>query len=51
LGILSCGVLLASLPHVTWKRFGIWMVIGIIFYFVYSMRNSRLAKLTQQTQA
>jgi APA family basic amino acid/polyamine antiporter len=51
LGILSCGVLLASLPHVTWKRFGIWMLIGIIFYFVYSMRNSRLAKLTQQTQA
>jgi basic amino acid/polyamine antiporter, APA family len=45
LGILSCGVLLASLPHITWKRFGIWMLIGIIFYFVYSMRNSRLAKL------
>lgn len=49
LGILSCGVLLASLPHVTWKRFGIWMLIGIIFYFVYSIRNSRLAKLTPQT--
>ncbi|MCL5801543.1 MAG: amino acid permease [Gammaproteobacteria bacterium] len=49
LGILSCGVLLASLPHVTWKRFGIWMLIGIIFYFVYSMRNSRLANLTPQT--
>ena len=45
LGILSCGMLLASLPHVTWKRFGIWMLIGVIFYFVYSMRNSRLAKL------
>ena len=45
LGILSCGVLLASLPHITWKRFAIWMLIGVVFYFVYSMRNSRLAKL------
>ncbi|MEO6696660.1 MAG: amino acid permease [Gammaproteobacteria bacterium] len=51
LGILSCSVLLASLPHITWKRFGIWMTVGIIFYFVYSMRNSRLAKLSQQTQS
>ena len=54
LGILSCSVLLASLPHSTWKRFGIWMTVGIVFYFVYSMRNSRLAKptkLTQQTQS
>lgn len=48
LGILSCSVLLASLPHITWKRFGIWMLIGIIFYFVYSMRNSRLAKAAPQ---
>ncbi len=45
LGVLSCGLLLAALPAVTWKRFGIWMLIGIIFYFVYSMRNSRLAKV------
>jgi len=44
LGILSCGLLMANLPHVTWQRFGVWLLIGLAIYFIYSMRNSRLAK-------
>jgi len=40
LGILTCSYLMASLPAATWGRFGIWMVIGMIIYFVYGRKNS-----------
>ncbi len=44
LGILSCLFLMRGLPGVTWLRFGIWLVIGIVFYFAYGYRKSRLAQ-------
>jgi len=44
LGVLSCGALMAFLPSLTWLRFVIWLVIGLIVYFVYSMHHSRLAQ-------
>jgi APA family basic amino acid/polyamine antiporter len=33
-----------SLPVYTWLRFVVWMVLGLIIYFLYSMRSSRLAR-------
>lgn len=42
LGIISCFYLIINLPGVTMLRFAIWMVIGIIIYFVYSRKNSQL---------
>lgn len=42
LGIISCGALMTFLPASTWMRFGMWIVVGIIFYFVYSIRHSKL---------
>jgi APA family basic amino acid/polyamine antiporter len=44
LGILSCGALMTFLPAVTWMRFGIWILIGIVIYFIYSMHHSKLNK-------
>ncbi len=44
LGILSCGALMAFLPAVTWMRFGIWILIGIVIYFIYSIHHSKLNK-------
>lgn len=44
LGILSCGALMTFLPAVTWVRFGIWILIGVVIYFVYSMHHSKLNK-------
>ncbi len=44
MGILSCGTLMAFLPLITWQRFGVWLLIGMGIYFIYSMHNSRLAK-------
>ncbi|HEX2445935.1 MAG TPA: amino acid permease [Vicinamibacterales bacterium] len=39
--IVSAGLML-SLPWETWERLIIWMVIGVIFYFAYGFRRSRI---------
>jgi APA family basic amino acid/polyamine antiporter len=44
LGVLSCLALMLSLPPVTWARFGVWMGIGLLIYFVYSRSHSMLAR-------
>ena len=31
-----------GLPRATWERLIIWMAIGIVFYFAYGYRRSRL---------
>jgi len=43
LGMLSCGALMGFLPGITWLRFIIWLAIGLIVYFTYSMHHSKLA--------
>jgi APA family basic amino acid/polyamine antiporter len=43
LGIILCGYLMMSLPLVTWFRFLVWLVLGLILYFGYSFRSSALA--------
>jgi APA family basic amino acid/polyamine antiporter len=43
LGMLSCGVLMTALPFITWVRFVLWLLIGLVIYFTYSMRHSKLA--------
>lgn len=37
--------LMLNLPTETWLRFGIWMAIGVVVYFAYGRRNSRLGKV------
>lgn len=44
LAVAACVFLMLNLSAVTWKAFGIWLVIGLVIYFVYSRRN---AKITQ----
>lgn len=44
LGALSCGALMAFLPLTTWIRFGVWLLIGLAVYFLYSVRHSKLAQ-------
>jgi APA family basic amino acid/polyamine antiporter len=39
-----CFYLMASLPKVTWIRFGVWLLAGLAIYFMYSVRHSRLQK-------
>ncbi len=47
LGMLSCGALVAFLPYETHLRFLGWLLLGMIIYFGYSMRHSRLQKAAQ----
>jgi basic amino acid/polyamine antiporter, APA family len=35
-------VLMLSLPWATWERLMLWMLIGVVFYFLYGYRHSRL---------
>ncbi|GBG13193.1 basic amino acid/polyamine antiporter, APA family [Novimethylophilus kurashikiensis] len=42
LGIASCLALMAFLPSATWHRFLVWIVIGVVVYFIYSVRHSKL---------
>ncbi|AXK33343.1 amino acid permease [Streptomyces armeniacus] len=42
-GFGLCIWMMTSLDIVTWAVFGIWMAAGLVFYFAYGMRRSRLA--------
>jgi len=44
-----CAVLMAMLPGVTWRRFGLWMAVGLALYFVYGFRQSRLQRLAPES--
>ena len=44
LGMLSCFYLMAQEHHSNWLRFLIWLGAGLIIYFLYGYRNSKLAK-------
>ena len=43
LGMLSCFYLMAQEHHSNWLRFLIWLGVGLIIYFLYGYRNSKLA--------
>jgi APA family basic amino acid/polyamine antiporter len=42
LGILISGLMMASLPADTWLRLVVWLVIGMVLYFSYGRRHSRV---------
>ena len=44
LAVLACLVLMIMLPAATWLRFVIWMALGLVVYFLYGRRKSRLAR-------
>lgn len=44
LGVVVCLYLMLSLPGSAWVRLLIWMVIGVLIYFGYSKKHSKLEK-------
>lgn len=44
LGIIVCVVMMISLPGESWERLAIWLGLGLIIYFVYSKKHSKLNK-------
>ena len=44
LGIFFCVYLMLHLPLITWLRFGLWLLLGFVIYFLYSRKHSLLNK-------
>jgi APA family basic amino acid/polyamine antiporter len=44
LGLLSCFYLMTELGYTNWLRFLIWLVIGLVIYFTYGYKHSKLGK-------
>lgn len=42
LGAISCLWVMTGLPMDTWIRLFVWLAIGFVIYFTYSVKNSRL---------
>ena len=44
LGVASCIFLMTGLPGITWIRFVVWLIVGLVVYFTYSINHSLLHK-------
>ncbi len=42
LSTVGCLFIMYGLPRQAWERFGIWLVIGLVLYFLYGYQHSRL---------
>ncbi|MBE3594700.1 MAG: amino acid permease, partial [Candidatus Carbobacillus altaicus] len=45
-GLIGTVALILSLPRLTFLRFAIWLVLGLVIYFAYGVRHSRLNRST-----
>jgi APA family basic amino acid/polyamine antiporter len=43
-GAAACIYTIFGLPRTAWERFAIWLVLGLVLYFAYGFRRSRLHK-------
>jgi basic amino acid/polyamine antiporter, APA family len=43
-GAAACAYTMYGLPVRAWERFAIWMIVGIVLYFLYSYRHSKLRR-------
>lgn len=44
LGLISCLYMMCELGISNWIGFGIWLVVGLVIYFFYGYRHSKLAE-------
>jgi APA family basic amino acid/polyamine antiporter len=44
LSIAACIWLMAGLPWTNWVRFAVWLAVGMVIYWFYGRRRSRLAR-------
>ena len=45
LGLISCLYMMCELGISNWIGFGIWLVVGLVIYFFYGYRHSKLANI------
>jgi APA family basic amino acid/polyamine antiporter len=44
LGVLANGLMIYGLGWTNWARLGVWLVIGLVIYFTYGIRHSKLRR-------
>lgn len=42
MGVLMCAYMMVEIPLVSWVWFLVWMALGLMIYFLYGYRNSKL---------
>jgi APA family basic amino acid/polyamine antiporter len=42
ISVVACFYLMYKLPGITWIRFGVWLLVGLVLYFLYGAKHSRL---------
>lgn len=42
LGLVSCSYLMTELGIANWQRFGLWLLAGLVIYFAYGYKNSKM---------
>ncbi|MEJ7822630.1 MAG: amino acid permease [Chitinophagaceae bacterium] len=42
LGVIVCGAMIVGLGWTNWLRLGGWLAIGVLIYFIYSKKHSKL---------
>jgi basic amino acid/polyamine antiporter, APA family len=47
LGVLVCGSMIFGLGWPNWTRLGVWLVIGLVLYFSYGIKQSKLQRAAQ----
>lgn len=44
LGLLSCLYMMSEMSYLNWRNFFIWLLLGLIVYFTYGYKHSKLSK-------
>lgn len=47
LGALMCLAMMLALPPDTWIRLAVWLAIGLVIYFCYGRKNSKLQRVSR----
>lgn len=50
LGVISNGYMMYKLGWVNWARLVVWLIIGLVVYFTYSVKHSRVQALQSGTK-
>jgi APA family basic amino acid/polyamine antiporter len=50
LGILTAVYLMCNLPLITWMVMISWLLVGLVIYFGYSIRHSKVQKLAKAAE-